>query len=114
MQSLAEFGSPHQLGCWIPCWYCRWRDYFFLRSWAVDQWLSSGKTLSIMARSLENMSRVIGRLQVLLRVLLLKFLDLFFRFFNRFYHGKLPFFAAMIVALKFVAMLTKALRRSVA
>ncbi|RZR97767.1 hypothetical protein BHM03_00027012 [Ensete ventricosum] len=58
------------------------------------------------------MSRAIGRLRVLLRVLLLRFLDLFFIFFNRFYHGKLPFFPVMVAAPKFVAMPTKALRRS--
>ncbi|RWV90275.1 hypothetical protein GW17_00047542 [Ensete ventricosum] len=60
-----------------------------------------------------NMSRAISQLRAFLRVLLLKFLDLLFRFFNRFYHEKLPFFAAMVTAPKFVAMPTKALRRSV-
>ncbi|RWW48644.1 hypothetical protein BHE74_00045265 [Ensete ventricosum] len=52
-------------------------------------------------------------MRVVLRVLLLRFKVLFFRFFNRFYHGKLPFFAAMVAAPKFVAMPTKALRRSI-
>ncbi|RZS23739.1 hypothetical protein BHM03_00056721, partial [Ensete ventricosum] len=55
----------------------------------------------------------IGQLRVLLRVRLLRFKVHFFIFFNRFYHGKLPLFAVMVAAPKFVVMPTKVLRRSV-